>query len=219
MLAAVSHDLQTSITRMRLRVELAMSKADRTPIIADLEFMSAVVKEALAYGQSMNLVVDRKRINIGVLMRVIGEELRDLGHDIDIVGEVSCPVLGSPSQLRRAIGNVVENAVKFGSWCEVELVQANAAVVIYVRDDGPGVPEDMIDAIRQPFVRVEGSRNRVTGGSGLGLAITDNIVKANGGTMIIRNLPRGLEISLCLPCDPPDATAPSRNNVDALVAT
>ena len=199
MLAAVSHDLQTSITRMRLRVEL-MNDADvQEPMIKDLDFMSAVVKEAMDYGQSADMTVERRPLDVGALVAIIVEELRDLGHDVACRGSISSPVLGNVSQLRRAIGNVVENAVKYGHRCEVELCSVSGGALIYVRDDGPGVPEEMLELIRKPFVRVEKSRSRITGGSGLGLAITDNIIRAHGGAMIIRNLRRGLEISMCIP--------------------
>lgn len=122
-----------------------------------------------------------------------------MSAQVAIQGHATRSILGKPQALRRCLTNLIDNAVKFGSQATV-VVEDGAALVIRVRDDGPGIPADELERVFEPFYRLESSRNRDTGGSGLGLSIARDLIQAHGGSLTLRNLPlRGLEAIVTLP--------------------
>jgi signal transduction histidine kinase len=122
-----------------------------------------------------------------------------MNAEVSIEGRATRPLLGKPQLLRRCLTNLIANAVKFGSRADIVVEEAQA-LIIRVRDDGPGIPADELEKVFEPFYRVESSRNRDTGGTGLGLSIARDVVQAHGGSIQLRNRPvRGLEAVLTLP--------------------
>lgn len=199
-LAAISHDLQTPITRLRLRAELVEDAGLRTRIQSDLDAMQALVQEGLAYARSLDERSPAQPIEMGPLLQALAEDAHDMGWTVRIGGEVQARVSGNPSALRRALWNLVENGVKFGEQVEISLARIAGHCEIRIRDRGPGLSDDELGKVFEPFYRAEASRNRETGGTGLGLAITRNLLHAQGGEVALHNHPEGgLEAVVRLP--------------------
>ena len=190
-LAAISHDLQTPITRLRLRAEMVDDEGLRTRIQSDLDAMQGLVKEGLAYARSLDERSTAQPIELGPLLQALADDARDMGWTVRVPEDAQGRVVGNPSALRRALWNLVENGVKFGGEVELALACAGEHCEIRVRDHGPGLAEDELEKVFEPFYRTEASRNRETGGTGLGLAITRNLVHAQGGDIALRNHPEG----------------------------
>jgi signal transduction histidine kinase len=188
-LAAISHDLQTPITRMRLRTDLMDDEAQRGKLQHDLDEMVALVREALAYARSLHGADENpRRVDLDALLDTLRCDYEDAGKPVRVSGQVGHPVMGRPLAMRRILTNLTDNALKFGQ--EVELtVQVNprSEIEICVLDRGPGIPEPELEAVLQPFYRVENSRNRDTGGTGLGLAIAQQLAAAIGAQLNLTN--------------------------------
>lgn len=201
-LAAVSHDLQTPITRMRLRAELLDNAELQGKLLADLDAMRALVQEGIAYARSAHGEAEVPvRVDLDALLDSLVCDWRDAGHALALTGRVGRPVVTRPQALRRIVTNLVDNALKFAGAAEVA-VEADAAgnLVVAVRDRGPGIDPAELDAVLQPFYRMEASRNRSTGGTGLGLAIAHQLAAALGGRLTLANRAGGgLEACLVLP--------------------
>lgn len=199
-LAAISHDLQTPITRLRLRAELVDDDALRTKIQSDLDAMQALVKEGLAYARSLDATAVEQAIDLDALVDALREDAADMGWDVKVSGHIDTPCHGRVDALRRALWNLIENGVKFGGRVEVALAQSAAAFDLRIRDHGPGLPDAELEKVFEPFYRTEASRSRETGGSGLGLAIARNLLRAQGGEVQLTNHPAGgLEAHVTLP--------------------
>lgn len=201
-LAAISHDLQTPITRMRLRVDLLDDKALRTKLQSDLIAMQALVREGLEFARSEATAVEPAvATDIQALCESLVYDYEDAGHAVELSGELSAPIVTRPQTLRRLMSNLIDNALKFGSKVEVAIESPEKTnVTIAVRDRGPGIPADEIEAVLKPFYRVDQSRNRETGGTGLGLAIAARLAGILGGALELSNRPDGgLEASVTLP--------------------
>jgi signal transduction histidine kinase len=201
-LAAVSHDLQTPITRMRLRVDSSDDPALRDKLHGDLQLMQGLVEEGIEYARSANAVNELPcRTDLHTLLDSLVYDYLDAGRQIRLVGKRDEPLTTRPRTLRRVVTNLLDNALKFGT--DVDIVvetQSPNRVDIVVRDRGPGIPENELRAALRPFYRVEGSRNRETGGTGLGLAIANQLTLALGGTLTLSNRDGGgLEARLSLP--------------------
>lgn len=187
-LAAISHDLQTPVTRMRLRTELMDDQAERSKWQADLDAMQSLVKEGLAYARSTHAASEPlQRIDPDAFLNAIVEDYRDAGQPVSLHGSIGYALVTRPQALRRLVTNLVDNALKFAGTAEVEARAMKDGLLIAVLDRGPGIPADELDAVLQPFYRVEGSRNSETGGSGLGLAIAQQLSGTLGGTFSISN--------------------------------
>ncbi len=133
------------------------------------------------------------------MLATLQSEFAEMNAQVSIEGHANRSILGKPQALRRCLTNLIANAVKFGSQAAVS-VEDGSSLVIRVRDDGPGIPEDQLERVFEPFYRLESSRNRDTGGSGLGLSIARDVIQAHGGSLVLRNLPvRGLEAVVTLP--------------------
>lgn len=190
-LAAISHDLQTPITRLRLRAELVEDEALRAKIQSDLDAMQALVREGLDYARSLEAAAPAQTIDVNGLAAALSEDARDMGWTVTLSGQVGTAARGRVDGLRRALWNLVENGVKFGGRVEIALVETPAACEIRIRDHGPGLPESEREKVFEPFYRTEASRNRETGGTGLGLAIARNLLRAQGGELRLENAEAG----------------------------
>ena len=201
-LAAVSHDLQTPITRMRLRADLMDNPVQREKMYGDLNAMQVLVEEGIAYARSAQDVIEIPcRIDLDALLDSLVCDYLDAGQPIRLSGQFGWPLMTRPHALRRLMTNLVDNALKFGVDTEIMVaVEPPGHLSIYVRDRGPGIRHTELEAVLQPFYRVEGSRNRQTGGTGLGLAIAQQLALALGGALALTNREGGgLEARLCLP--------------------
>lgn len=198
-LAAMSHDLRTPLTRLRLRAETLDDPETQGRFIADIEEMSQMVGGALNLFKGLNDAETPVAVLIDDLIGALQEEYREMGADIAIEGHSDGPLLVKPQALKRCLSNLLSNAVKYGNSAVVRIADG-AQLVISIRDQGPGIPEEALEQVFEPFFRVESSRNRDTGGMGLGLSIARDIAQAHGGSIKLRNLPdRGLEATLTLP--------------------
>lgn len=204
-LAAVSHDLQTPITRLRLRAELMDDGSLRDKMLTDLAAMQALVEEGLSYAASTAAPKEPAILtDLDALAASFVADYTDAGQSVRLVGISGRKVLTRPKTLSRLLGNLVDNALKFGGDAEVVLDAADTLPIIRVRDHGPGIPESELEKVLEPFYRLESSRNRETGGTGLGLAIARQLASALGAELRLRNLPEGgLEASVLLATDPP----------------
>ena len=198
-LAAMSHDLKTPLTRLRLQVEMLDDATLQGRLAKQLDEMESMVHGALALFKGLDDNEAFTPIDIDAMLATLRSEFAEMNAEVSIEGHATRPILGKPQALRRCLTNLIANAVKFGSQARVEVADG-AALTIRVCDDGPGIPEDELERVFEPFYRLESSRNRDTGGSGLGLSIARDVIQAHGGSLILRNLPvRGLEARVTLP--------------------
>jgi signal transduction histidine kinase len=199
-LAAVSHDLRTPITRVRLRSEAIDDDATRELIDQDLAEMESMIEQTLEFLRVGDSGEARRLVDLASIANTIVDDAQDAGREAVFSGIASLPVKGQPVALKRALGNIIGNALKYASRVEVEARVADGSALIVVRDDGPGIPVNRIESVFEPFVRLEGSRNKETGGVGLGLTIARSIVAAHRGDVVLRNRPEGgLEAIVSLP--------------------
>jgi signal transduction histidine kinase len=199
-LAAMSHDLKTPITRLRLRAELLDDPQVRQKFSKDLEEMEAMVGATLDFMRGLENEEQPRRIDVMALLESVQEDTRELGGRVEIEGAASMPYEGRPQALKRCLANLIDNAVKYGQSARVAVDDDPARLRISVRDQGPGIPDAELERVFEPFHRLESSRSRDSGGTGLGLSIARNIAELHGGTLALRNLPAGgLEAVLTLP--------------------
>jgi signal transduction histidine kinase len=197
-LAALSHDLRTPLTRLKLRVESLDDDALRERFVADLDEMIAMVANGLNLFKGLD-DEPTQPTDVGLLLTDLRREFAELGGRVEIVGTPKAPVVVKPQALKRCLTNLLSNAIKYGERATV-IVEDGAAFVLRVQDDGPGIPEESLEQVFEPFFRLESSRNSSTGGVGLGLGIARDIAQAHGGSLVLRNRsPRGLEAVLTLP--------------------
>ena len=199
-LAAMSHDLKTPLTRLRLQVETTLDDAAiQARFGKELDEMESMVRGALALFRGLDDDETLAPIDINALVATLRSEFTEMGANVTVEGEAIRPLMGKPQALRRCLTNLVANAVKFGT-CAKIIVEDGEALIIRVRDEGPGIPPEELERVFEPFYRVESSRNRDTGGTGLGLSIARDVAQAHGGSLVARNLPvKGLEVLLVLP--------------------
>ena len=190
-LAAVTHDLQTPITRLRLRAELVDDEALRERIQSDLDAMQTLVREGLAYARSLNDKEPTRPLDIDALAAALCDDAAELGGSVSLQGQAGVPCSAQAGALRRALWNLIENGIKFGQRVELQLEAHADSIELRIRDHGPGLPEGELEKVFEPFYRLEPSRNRETGGTGLGLAIVRNLLRAQQGEVRLRNHPRG----------------------------
>ena len=188
-LAAISHDLQTPITRLRLRVETMDTSPERGKLIDDLAEMEHLVRDGVAYARTAHGIAEPPlRIDIDAFVDSIACDYQDTGQPVDATGRVGVPVTTRPHALRRVIGNLVDNALKYAGAASIEAGRdGDGALTIAVLDRGPGIAPHELEAVLQPFYRLEASRNRDTGGAGLGLAIAQQLALSIGGVLALRN--------------------------------
>lgn len=204
-LAAVSHDLRTPLTRMRLRAELVDDPVLQQKLNADIDTMQTMINSVLAYLRGLEDAEPAQAINMEALLHSIVEDESSLGRAValeagDSGGTVPAPFVGKLSVLRRAIGNLVDNAVAHGQSVTVGLQDTPEQLQIVVADDGPGIPPGDLQRVTEPFVRLDASRRLDTGGVGLGLAIVRDVAAYHGGRLVLENRAEGgLRATLALP--------------------
>jgi signal transduction histidine kinase len=199
-LIAISHDLKTPITRMRLRSELLDDATLREKFDRDLAEMELMVTQALEFMRDASRSEPPQRVDLMALLESLQADYHDTGQCVDVEGRVAAPLMARPVALRRCLTNLVDNAVRYGERASIAVVDDAQGITLRVRDRGPGIAEQDLEQVFEPFFRGEASRNRATGGSGLGLGIARNIARAHGGDLTLRNLPEcGLEATLTLP--------------------
>tara|TARA_R110002049_G_scaffold186056_1_gene354330 strand:- start:282 stop:1649 length:1368 start_codon:yes stop_codon:yes gene_type:complete len=190
-LAAISHDLQTPVTRLRLRAEQIDDVALRQRFNADLDAMQTLIREGLDFARSRDDATPLQPVDIDGLLDAITEDAREMGWQVAVSGRAGRPCPARPPTLRRALWNIVENGIKFGERVEIIVHAARERIVLEIRDHGPGMAEDDLEKVFEPFCRTESSRNRDTGGTGLGLAIARNLLRTQGGEVRLSNHPDG----------------------------
>jgi signal transduction histidine kinase len=197
-LTAISHDLKTPVTRLRLRAEMLEDSALRDGINRDLDDMDGMLTAALGYLRGEDEVP--LRLDVNALLESMAADAQALDQPVTVEGRAASPYSARPRALRRGLDNLVQNALRYGKEAQIRVEERPGALVIRVADRGPGLPEDELERVFEPFYRYEASRNRETGGTGLGLAIARGVAEAHGGTLTLANRPEGgLEATLTLP--------------------
>ncbi|AON53862.1 ATP-binding protein [Herbaspirillum seropedicae] len=200
MLAAITHDLQTPLTRMRLRLEKVSDPGLQQKLIDDLGVMHGMVREGLDLARSMDSSEKIQALDIDSLLDSVCADAADAGQDVALQGSTRAFVMAQPGALRRCLTNLIDNACKYGKSARVSIALEQQKIAIRIRDQGPGIPESELEAVFEPFYRLEASRSRDTGGTGLGLTIALNIAENHHGQLRLRNLAKGgLEVLLELP--------------------
>lgn len=195
MLAAISHDLRTPLTRMRLRAEFVDDDEQRAKMLADLEEMEHMIAATLAFARDDATREQRRPVDVAALVQGLTE---DMG--IDYAGPDSLVLAAGPLALKRLVANLLDNARKYGGSAQATLVEGDGVVTVTIDDHGPGIPEAEFERVFAPFVRLEVSRNRETGGSGLGLSVARAAARAHGGDITLANRAEGgLRVQLVLP--------------------
>ena len=207
MLAAISHDLRTPITTLRLRAEFIDDEESRTKILETLDEMQNMAEATLAFVREQSEREDTRTVDLTSLISSLCDDLSDLGKDVvfDPGEKILCRC--RPSGIKRVLRNIIENAVRYGDRARVKLVQDAGHVVVTVDDDGPGIRSEDLEDVFQPFVRLETSRSKETGGVGLGLAIARSIIRNHGGDITLRNRAGGgLSVQIKFPGGEPADT-------------
>ena len=204
MLAAISHDLRTPITRMKLRLQLLKTPHDDlyNKSMNDLNEMETMITQTLAFARQEATQEKRVHFDIFSLLATISTEMTDLGQNIHFNTPTQrISFYGKPLALKRAFTNLINNGIKYAEQVTLDLQVKNATIILTVEDDGPGIPENDLDNVFKPFYRGEHSRSRDTGGVGLGLATTLDIIRAHHGRITLANKPQGtgLKVTVTLP--------------------
>ena len=187
MLAAISHDLRTSLTRLRLRTRFIADPQQRAKAEQDLEQMDAMLASTLSFARDDAASEKPVDVDLAKLLHTLCDDLIDLGEEVEYCGPEACTVCCRPLALQRAVTNVLSNAVNYGRRARVTLEPRVGNCEIRVEDDGPGIPEARMEAVFEPFVRLDPARNRSTGGSGLGLSIARSVMRSHGGDITLAN--------------------------------
>lgn len=203
MLAAISHDLRSPITSLRLQVELMKDQEARGKMLDTLDDMQRMTEATLAFARDEASTEVSRSVDLSALIDSLCQDLADMGMDVKFESAQKTPYTCRPISLKRAIRNLIENAVSYGGRVEIKLRQHDTEFQIVIQDSGPGIPEQDFERVFQPFVRLEESRNKETGGIGLGMAIARSIVRNHGGDISLANLPGGgLTVTIHLPPSP-----------------
>ncbi|MFI0849665.1 sensor histidine kinase [Mesorhizobium sp. IMUNJ 23232] len=216
MLTAVSHDLRTPLTRLRMRVERSKDAVSKEAMLADISTLTTMIEDSLQYLTSTATAEAPRKADISSLLQTIASEFSDLGYDVAYVGLDRFVYICKRKALIRAVTNIVENGVRFGTKVGIELrANSRGDVEIVVWDDGPGLDQDLHEKILEPFFKADEARTTNTGGGfGLGLSIADEVVKGHGGTLLIENaVPCGLRATIRLPST--QVVSHQMNNISA----
>ena len=188
MLAAMSHDLRTPLTTLRLRAEMIEEPEARKKLIETIEEMHRITEASLSFAREDDNTEETQKIDLNALVRDLCEEANAMGKDARM--ETEAATLNArvrPAAIRRALRNLIDNAVRYGEHANVTMTTKDSEIRIAVEDDGPGIDEAQLEDVFAPFVRLENSRNTETGGAGLGLAIARTIARAHGGDVVLQN--------------------------------
>ncbi len=200
MLMAISHDLRTPLTRMRLRGEFIEDTEQQTKLFRDVDEMHAMIDAVLNFFRDDTETEQTTQFDLSELLRTIRDDYTDQGINIPYYGPEHQVYSGWPMGLKRAFSNLIDNTVKYGTQPEIEVACLEKAISVTIRDRGPGIPSASLQQVFTPFYRLEGSRGRKTGGVGLGLTVVRTIIHSHGGDVVLRNRDDGgLEAIITLP--------------------
>ncbi|MFD1624909.1 ATP-binding protein [Azospirillum griseum] len=200
MLAAISHDLRTPLTRLRLRAELVDDPEMQRRMLADLDEMEAMIAATMAFARDDAKREPRGRLDLADLLQSLCDDRVDSGHDARYDGPAHAVAEGRPVALRRAFANLMDNAIAYGGGFVVRLAMEDGQARIIIDDDGPGIPAEEFEKVFAPFYRLERSRSRDTGGVGLGLSTARTIIRGHGGDIALDNRAEGgLRVTVTLP--------------------
>ncbi len=191
MLAAISHDLKTALTRLRLRTEFIEDAEQQAKALGDLDEMQTMLDATLSFAREETSAEPKTRLDLGILVQSLVDDFADGGRAVSYRGAEKYSFEARPVALRRALSNLIDNAVKYGGAAEVELSDQGERVEIRIADRGPGIPVELREQAFAPFFRVEPSRSRETGGSGLGLAVARAVARGHGGDVAFDDRPGG----------------------------
>ena len=191
MLAAISHDLRTPLTLLRLRVESAPECEDREKMLATINEMNGMIGSVLDLARSNASLENRRPMDLTALVESIVDDMKDAGFPVTMQPSSGVIYECYGAALKRAVTNLIDNAVKYGRTARVAICEVPTLLKIIVEDEGPGIPEHELSRVTEPFYRVEESRSREGGGAGLGLAITVSVIEAHGGELKLANRREG----------------------------
>ena len=199
-LTALSHDLKTPLTRLRLRAELLDDDDQRERFEADLREMETMVVQTLEFMRGLGSGAPREPVDVNALLATLQADNAAMGRTLRTEGHAAAPYAADASLLKRALGNLVDNACSYGGGATITVQDTAERLELQVLDNGPGIPKAQLEQVFEPFFRLEASRSRATGGTGLGLGIARNIARSHGGDLVLRSRPEGgLAAVLTLP--------------------
>ncbi len=190
LLSAVGHDLRTPIAAMRITAEFVEDEEVRERLTRNLDELKALTEAVLASARSVS-GEEKRRVDLSSLIESVCDDLVELGSPVEVDVPGTMPCMCRSNEIRRAIRNLVENAVRYGGLARVSLTAEPEYLTVNIDDDGPGIPAERLDEVFEPFVRLEGSRNIATGGTGLGLTLARSIAREHGGDVILENRKQG----------------------------
>jgi signal transduction histidine kinase len=190
MLAAISHDLRAPLARLRLRVELVADGEQQRKMFDDLDVMNAMIDSTLAFARDDSRQEPRRLVDLGVLVGDICEDVADAGGRVAYVGPRGVDVPCRPTLVRRAVANLIDNAIKYGAVARVKIVRDSDRVAIIVDDDGPGIPVEEQEKVFAPFYRLD-ARDPGKAGVGLGLSVARTVAREHGGDVTLKNRTNG----------------------------
>ena len=203
MLAAISHDLRTALTRLRLRADYIDDPEQQAKALSDLDEMTTMLDSTLSFARDDAASEERTKVDIASLLQSLCDDLADAGQPVAYAGPDRLTLVCRPVALRRAFANLIDNAVTYGGEASVTLAKRADELVVEIADRGPGIPAGRRERVFAPFYRLEESRSRETGGTGLGLAVVRSIVRRHGGDIALEDRPGGgLIARVVLPCMP-----------------
>jgi len=199
-LAAISHDLQTPITRMRMRADMLDDEVQREKMNRDLAEMQMLVRDGIAYARTLHGSSEApQRLDVDSMLESLVQDYVEASGKVTLAGSAGRPLTTRPHALKRILGNLTDNGLKYAGKVELTVAREPEGIAIVVRDFGAGIPEHELEQVFEPFYRLEASRNRDTGGTGLGLAIARQLADSMNATLALRNHPEGgLEARLTL---------------------
>ncbi|MBS0350014.1 MAG: hypothetical protein JSR33_02305 [Proteobacteria bacterium] len=200
-LAAISHDLRTPITRLKLRAQFLDDNLQAEKIIADLDEMDTMINEIISFAQNDTTQEQKVKFDIYALLLSVCHYFIDRGHQVEMDGHMkSIPFFGKSIAVKRVFINLIENAIKYGGLAKVHLRVMHTSLKIIIEDNGPGIPPEELKKVLSPYYRANQTNNKNYFGNGLGLTITDQIIRAHRGTLTLKNLPKqGLQVTVILP--------------------
>lgn len=199
LLAAISHDLRAPLTRMRLRGEFIDDDEQQRKLFRDVDEMQAMVDSSLTFFREESRREETTRFRLTELVNTVVDDFRDQGHEVRFEQPAGITYVGRPLALRRSLSNVIDNAIKYGAYAAVTIRTRPGWIDVVIEDGGPGIPDDLREAVFRPFFRIESSRNRLTGGVGLGLASARSAAREHGGDILLAKGNPGLVVTLTLP--------------------
>lgn len=196
MIAAMAHDLRTPLTKLQLRLDRVAPESLRRKLQETVSDMRAIISQGLELARSLNTQEAVARLDMKAFLQSMADDSADVGNNVVMVDsqhDLTAAVIvdARPLCLKRCLENLISNACKYGGGAEIALSEEDGHVVVSVSDNGPGIPEEMLERVFEPYFRLESSRNRASGGTGLGLSIARNMALLNNGEIELRNRPEG----------------------------